>query len=66
MPIYLIFTRTYGILQKTDDTIASARAWAKRALPGAEVTHVTRTSASVNVAELEHAHAEHLARKETR
>lgn len=50
--VYLIFTRSYGILQKTDDSIKAARVWAARALPG-EVTSVTRTTASVNVAELE-------------
>jgi hypothetical protein len=52
MPVYLIFTRSYGILQKTDDNIAAARAWATRALPG-ETTQVLRTTASVNIAELE-------------
>ena len=52
MAVYLIFTRSFGILQKTDDTIADARAWAAKALPG-EVTQVLRTTASVNVAELE-------------
>ena len=50
--VYLIFTRSYGILQKTDVTIKAARAWAARALPD-EVTQVLRTTASVNVAELE-------------
>ena len=50
--VYLIFTRSFGILQKTDDTIKTARAWAAKALPG-EVTQVARTTASVNVSELE-------------
>ena len=53
--VYLVFTRSYGILQKTDDSIASARSWAAKALPG-EVTHVLRTTASVDVAELEAEH----------
>ncbi len=63
--IYLIFTKTYGILQKTDDTIKTARAWAARALP-AEVTHVLRTTASVDIAELEAEHRADLARKAVR
>lgn len=53
--VYLIFTRSYGIVQKTDRNIASARAWAARALPG-EVTQVLRTRASVDVAQLEAEH----------
>jgi len=57
--VYLVFTRSFGILQKTDDSIQSARAWAAKALPG-EVTHVLRTAASVDVAALEAAHADWL------
>ncbi len=60
--VYLIFTRSYGILQKTDDSIGAARKWAARALPG-EVTHVLRTTASVNLAELEVAHQAQLERE---
>ena len=59
--VYLIFTRSFGILQKTDDTIKAARAWAAKALPG-EVTHVARTTASVNVSELEAEHGAWLVR----
>lgn len=60
--VYLIFTRSYGVLQKTDDTIKAARAWAARALPG-EVTQVVRTKASTNVAELESEWRAQLARQ---
>lgn len=53
--VYLIFTRTYGIIQKTDSSIDAARTWAARALPG-EVTQVLRTKASTDVAQLEAEH----------
>ncbi len=33
MPLYRVTTRDFGDLIKTDDCIADARAWAKRALP---------------------------------
>lgn len=61
--VYLIFTRSFRILQKTDISIRSAREWAKRALPK-EVTHVLRTTASVDLADLEAAHREQLTRQE--
>lgn len=38
---YLVFTRTFGILRKSDDNIRGARQWAKRAL-GPEVISVVR------------------------
>lgn len=60
--VYLVFTRSFGILQKTDSSIAAARSWAARALPG-EVTHVLRTTASVDLAELEAAHRAQLAER---
>lgn len=59
--VYLVFTRSYGILQKTDESIKAARLWARTALPG-EVTHVLRTTASVDIAELEAEHRAQLQR----
>jgi len=63
--VYLVFTRSYGILQKTEDSITAARSWAAKALPG-EVTQVLRTTASVNVAELEIVHQTQLAHREAK
>ena len=42
--IYSVHTRTYGVILKTDESIAAARAWAKKAL-GAEVISVNPPAA---------------------
>lgn len=41
---YTVHTRTYGAILKTDDNIAAARAWAKKAL-GADVICVNPPTA---------------------
>lgn len=38
---YSVHTRTYGVILKTDDSIAAARRWAKTAFGAAEVISVT-------------------------
>ena len=37
---YLVFTNTYGILRKADDSIKSARKWAARALPAGNGSNI--------------------------
>ena len=33
MPNYLVYTTEFGVIRKTDDCIADARAWARQAFP---------------------------------
>ena len=51
---YLVFTKTYGILRKTDDNVKAARAWAKKAFTSGEVVSVVREhNGGTTVADLE-------------
>ena len=54
---YLVFTKTYGILQKREDNIKMARLWAKRALGTDAVSvvplHNTTTGATLEELEIE-------------
>lgn len=53
---YLVFTTTYGILRKADDSISAARQWAARAFPNGEIASVIRehkSTTGATFAELE-------------
>lgn len=50
---YLVFTKSYGILRKSDDSIRDARTWAKRALGAEAVSVVREHNSGTSVAELE-------------
>lgn len=51
---YLVFTKTFGIIRKSDDNIKAARQWAKKAFHAGEVVGVQREhSTGTPVADLE-------------
>lgn len=64
MKTYLVFTNTFGILRKADDTVKSARQWAAKAFARGEVVSVVpEHKGGTSVADLEQEWRQHVARR---